>query len=224
MSRIRAVLAASLVGLTALTACSSSGDEPDSAPGGEKPASSPAPKPITGELSQAHLTQALLGNGETIPGYTVHGDKSTTDGPYCGPSDDDSTPGGWVRGSDVDYEYNGSTVNMASLNICLFDTAEDARSAYASWKGQETDKEQKPERPVGDENTLVINPGASDDSVHGYVRSGRVNIRVRIDGATGGDPSGAQAMLSAALKRLQQLQDGKPATVTAAEEQAGARQ
>ncbi|MFJ9416675.1 hypothetical protein ACIRPT_21135 [Streptomyces sp. NPDC101227] len=227
MSRVRAALATALVGLTALTACSSSSDKPDSASdsGGNKPvSSSPAPKPITKELSQAHLTQALLGDGETLPRYTLHGDKSTTEGPYCNKTDDDSTPKGWVRGSDVDYEYNGSTVNMGFLHICLFDTAEDAHSAYASWKGHETSKEQKPKRPVGDENTLVINPGASDDSVYGYVRSGRVNIRVKIDGATGGDPSGAQAMLSATLKRLQQLQDGKPATVTAADEQAGARQ
>ncbi|MEV6881148.1 MULTISPECIES: hypothetical protein [unclassified Streptomyces] len=224
MSRVRAVLATSLVALTALTACSSSSDKPDSASGGNKPASSPEPKPITKELSQAHLTQALLGVGETLPGYTVHSPKSTSEGQSCGTADDDSTPKGWARGSDVDYEYNGSTVNMAALYICLFDTAEDAHSAYASWKGHEANKEQKPKRPVGDENTLVINPGSSDDSVHGYVRSGRVNISVLIDGATGGDPSGAQAMLSAALKRLQQLQDGKPATVTAVDEQAGARQ
>ncbi|GAA0475630.1 hypothetical protein GCM10010361_45070 [Streptomyces olivaceiscleroticus] len=210
--------------MAALTACSSSSDKPDPASDGGKPVSSPAPKPITKDLSQAHLTQALLGNGEVLPGYTLHGDKSTTEGEYCNATDDDSTPKGWVRGSDVDYEYNGSTVNMAFLHICLFDTAEDAHSAYAAWKGDETSKQQKPIKPVGDENTLVINPGASDDSVYGYVRSGKVNIRVKIEGATGGDPSGAQAMLSATLKRLQQLQDGKPATITAADEQAGARQ
>ncbi|MFF9157657.1 hypothetical protein ACF1AB_36170 [Streptomyces sp. NPDC014846] len=225
MSRVRAALATALVGLTTLTACSSSSDKPDSASSGNKPASSsPAPKPIAKELSQAHLTQALLGDGETLPGYTLHGGKSTTEGQYCSKTDADSAPKGWVRGSDADYEYNGSTINMASLHICLFDTAEDAHSAYVSWKGHETNKEQKPKQPVGDENTLVINPGASDDSVYGYLRSGRVNVRVKIDGATGGDPSGAQAMLSATLKRLQQLQDGKPATVTAADEQAGARQ
>ncbi|MEU1120548.1 MULTISPECIES: hypothetical protein [unclassified Streptomyces] len=224
MSRVRVAVTAALVGMAALTACSSSSDKPDPASDDGKPVSSPAPKPITKSLSQAHLTQALLGDGEVPPGYTVHGSKSTTEGQYCNEADDDSIPKGWVRGSDVDYEYNGSTVNMASLDICLFDTAEDAHSAYVAWKGHETKGQQKPKRPVGDENTLVINPGASDDSVYGYVRSGRVNIRVQIDGATGGDPSGAQAMLSATLKRLQQLQDGKPAMVTAADEQAGARQ
>ncbi|APY90470.1 hypothetical protein DCW30_04085 [Streptomyces alfalfae] len=225
MSRVRVALVTVLAGAAALTACSSSSsDEPDPASGGDKPVSSPAPKPITKNLSQAHLTQALLGDGETLHGYTVHDSKSTTEGQYCNERDDDSIPKGWVRGSDVDYEYNGSTLNMASLYICLFDTAEDAHSAYTAWKGHETNKQQKPEQPVGDENTLVINPGASEDSVDGYVRSGRVNIRVQIDGATGGDPSGAQTMLSATLKRLQQLQEGKPATVTAADEQAGARQ
>ncbi|MFE9454170.1 hypothetical protein [Streptomyces sp. NPDC006739] len=77
---------------------------------------------------------------------------------------------------------------------------------------------------MGDESTLVVNPGLSDDSVYGYVRSGRVNIRVRIEGGTAGDPSGTQAMLAATLKRLQQLQDGKAATVTVADEQTAARQ
>ncbi|MEV0437714.1 hypothetical protein AB0I84_22950 [Streptomyces spectabilis] len=224
MSRVRVAFVAVLAGAAALTACSSSSDKPEPTSDGGKAASSPAPKPITKNLAQAHLTQALLGDGEALPGYTVHGSKSTTEGQYCNKRDDDSTPKGWVRGSDVDYEYDGSTVNMAFLNICLFDSAEDAHSAYAAWKGRETNKQQKPKKPLGDENTLVINPGASEDSVYGYVRSGRVNIRVKIDGATGGDPSGAQAMLSATLKRLQQLQGGKPATVTAADEQAGARQ
>ncbi|TSB23333.1 hypothetical protein [Streptomyces benahoarensis] len=223
MSRVLVALASVLVGMAALTACSSSSDKPDSASGGAKPASSPAPKPITKDLAQADLTQALLGDGEMLPGYSLHGDKSTTEGQYCNATDDDSTPKGWVRGSDVAYEYNGSTLNMAFVHICLFDSAKDAHSAYAAWKGNETSKQQDPKHPVGDESTLVINPGASEDSVYGYSRSGKVNIRVKIDGATGGDPSGAEAMLSAALKRLQQLQGGKPATVTAADEQANAR-
>ncbi|GAA3196674.1 MULTISPECIES: hypothetical protein [Streptomyces] len=213
MSRVRVALAAALAGMAALTACSSSNDTP---------ASSPTPKPITKDLTQADLTQALLGDGETLPGYSLHGAKSTTEGQYCNATDDDSTPKGWARGSDVDYEYNGSTLNMASVHICLFDSAQDAHSTYTAWKGNETNKQQHLKHPVGDESTLVINPGASDDSVYGYSRSGKVNIRVKIDGATGGDPSGAEVMLSATLKRLQQLQDGKPATVTAADEQANA--
>ncbi|MFH8350519.1 hypothetical protein [Streptomyces sp. NPDC018045] len=226
MSRIRVTLAAALVGIAALTSCSSSGDKPTSAsggPGGGKPATSPAPKPITKNLAQADLTQALLGNGETLSGWTLHGSKSVTDGQYCDARGNDSPPKGWIRGSDSSYEYNGSTNNMAFVHICLFDTPEDAHSTYMRWKGTEPSKELAPKRPVGDESTMVINPGLSEDSVYGFSRSGRINIRVKIDGGNGGDPSGAQAMLTATLKRLQQLQDGEPASVTATEELATAR-
>lgn len=228
MPRLRAALAIALVGITALTACSSSSEGSGSTDGtqkADKPVAAPAAKPITEELTQAHLTQALLGDGETLPGYSLHGSKSVREGQYCnGEKEADSPPAGWLRGSDSTYEYNGSTNNMASVDICLFGAADDAHRQYTMWKGTEASKEQRPRKPIGDENTLVINPGASDDSVYGYVRSGKVNIRVRIDGATGGDPSGAQAMLAATLKRLQQLQDGTAATVTASDEQAAARQ
>ncbi|AZM51618.1 hypothetical protein DMA15_02645 [Streptomyces sp. WAC 01529] len=227
MSRARLALlpAVALVGLVALTACSSSGDEPDSASstqGGDKQVSPPAPKPITKALTQADLTQAVLGDGEGLPGYTVHGTKEVTDGQYCGPAQDDSVPKGWVRGSDASYEYNGSTLNMADVHICLFGTAKDAHNAYLAWKGAEKSMEQPAKPPVGDESTLVINPGGSEDNVYGYSRSGKVVIRVQVDGNTGGDPSGARAMLGATLTRLQQLQDGKPASATVAEEQAAA--
>ncbi|MBT2396274.1 hypothetical protein [Streptomyces sp. ISL-100] len=227
MSRARVALATALVGFTALTACSSSSEGPTSDSGAQKadkPISAPAPKPITKELAQADLTQALLGDGETLPGWSLHGDKSVTEGTYCNRSEDDSTPAGWVRGGDASYEYNGSTVNMAFVHICLFDSAKDAHSAYATWKGTETSKEQAPKSPVGEESTLVINPGASEDTVYGFARSGKANIRVKIEGGTGDDPSGAQAMLTATLKRLQQLQDGKAATVTAPAEQAASKQ
>ncbi|MGW0533399.1 hypothetical protein [Streptomyces sp. NPDC003032] len=228
MSRVRLALApaVALAGLAALTACSSSGDESDrasDAQGGDKQVSSPAPKPITKALTQADLTKAVLGDDENLPGYTVHGTKDVTDGQYCNPAQDNSVPKGWARGSDASYEYNGSTLNMADVHICLFDTAKNAHNAYVAWKGTEKNKEQPAKPPVGDESTLVINPGSSEDDVDGYSRSGKVVIRVQVDGNTGGDPSGAQAMLSATLKRLQQLQDGKPATVTAAEEQAAAK-
>ncbi|MFJ6699496.1 hypothetical protein ACIQM4_25965 [Streptomyces sp. NPDC091272] len=222
MSRVRLALVTALVGITALAACSSGSDVPDPASGtkdGNKPGAAPAPKPITKTLTQAQLTQALPGDGEMLPGWSLHGDKDVTDGPYCNGSDNDSTPPGWVRGGDSSYEYNGSTNNMAHVAICLFDSAEHAHTAYTGWKGTETDKEQAPKPSVGDESSLVVNPGASEDTVYGYVRSGRANIRVRIEGGTGDDPSGAQATMAATLKRLQQLQDNKAATVTAPDEQ-----
>ncbi|MDI3417463.1 hypothetical protein [Streptomyces luteolus] len=64
-----------LAGIAALTACSGSskGD-------GDKPVAAPAAKPITEALAQAVITQALLGDGETLPGWTLHGDKDVTDG------------------------------------------------------------------------------------------------------------------------------------------------
>ncbi|WP_329394679.1 hypothetical protein [Streptomyces melanogenes] len=224
MPRVRVTLATAFVAMIALSSCSSSGDEPGSTPGapaGGKPtAASPAPKPITKPLPQAALTQALLGDGETLPGWSLHGDKSVVeDGQYCNTSHNDSAPRGWMRGSDASYEYNGSTRNMTHVHICLFDTVENAHAAYLAWKGTEASKEQPLKPPVGDESTLVINPGLSDDTVYGFSRSGRANIRVRVEGGTGGDPSGAQATLAATLKRLQQLQDGKPATVRASDEQ-----
>ncbi|NUL24933.1 hypothetical protein [Streptomyces lunaelactis] len=225
MSRARVALVTALAGIAALTACSSGSDGPTSGSGtqkADKPASTPAPKPITKELAQADITQALLGDGETLPGWSLHGDKDVTDGEYCNRSEDDSTPAGWVRGGDAAYEYNGSTNNMAFVHICFFGSATDAHSAYSAWKGTETSKQQAPKPPVGDESTLVINPGASEDTVYGFARSGKANIRVKIEGGTGDDPSGAQAMLTATLKRLQQLQDGKAATVTAPHEQAAA--
>ncbi|MFI1201666.1 hypothetical protein ACH4VR_19805 [Streptomyces sp. NPDC020883] len=211
--------------MAALTACSSGGDKPSStssAPDGSRSGSSRASKPITKDLAQAGITQALLGDGETLPGWSLHGNKEVGKGESCNTSENDTTPKGWVRGGRAAYEYKGSTRNMAFVHICLFDTAESAHSAYVAWKGTEASKEQPAKPPVGDESTLVINPGASTDSIYGFSRSGRANIRVKIDGGNGGDPSGAQAMLTATLKRLQQIQDGQSATITASDEQATA--
>ncbi|MZD06103.1 hypothetical protein GTW43_13525 [Streptomyces sp. SID5785] len=225
MSRLRVTLAAVLAGTALLTSCSSGGDAADSDHGtrqADKPAAAPAAEPITREISQAHLTQALLGDGENLPGYSLHGDKDVTDGRYCNAAEDaDTAPRGWVRGGDSSYEHNGSTVEMAYIAICLFDSTDAAHRQYTTWKGDGTRKQVTPKKPLGDENTLVA---VGDDSFYGYLRSGRATVRVRVEGGAAGDPSGAQTMLAATLKRLQQLQDGQPATATAADEQAGARQ
>lgn len=215
MSRVRATAVAALLSITSLTSCSSGGSDDGKSVSSGDPGDS---KPITKELTQGEITQALLGTGETLPGWTPHDNKSVTEGQYCTKSEDQASPAGWLRGSDASYEYNGSTLNMSFVHICLFDTTENAKSAYAAWKGTEQSKEQTPKMPVGEETTLVINPGASDDSINAFSRSGKVNIRVKIEG-TGEDTSGARAMLAATLKRLQQVQDGKPATAKAIDEQ-----
>ncbi|WP_367048689.1 hypothetical protein [Streptomyces sp. Je 1-332] len=223
MSRVRVALITALAGTALLTACSSDSNKADTGDQADKQEATPAPKdkPIK-DLSQAHLTQALLGDGEALTGYSLHGDKSVTEGQYCNASPDaDSAPAGWVRGSDSSYEYNGSTVNMAHVTICLFDSADAAHSQFEKWKGTKSSEQHAPKKPIGDENTLMM---VSNDSVYGYVRSGNASIRVRIEGGAAGDPSGTQAMLAATLERLQQLQDGKPATVTAADVQAATRQ
>ncbi|MEV3857638.1 hypothetical protein AB0J38_25325 [Streptomyces sp. NPDC050095] len=73
MSRVHVTLASALVALVALTGCSSGStgaDSSNSTSRADKPAAAPAPKPITVELSQAQLTQALLSDGENLPGWT----------------------------------------------------------------------------------------------------------------------------------------------------------
>ncbi|WP_199546327.1 hypothetical protein [Streptomyces sp. N35] len=232
MPRTRPLLASALIAMATLTACSddqrpaSSGAASDSPKGDKAAAASDTAKPITKNLPQAAITQALLNDGELLPGYELLDDKSVTKGEYCNTTDTDQAPTGWVRGGDADYTYDGSTRNMASVRICLYDSAENAQAAYAAWKGTESDKEQKPSAQIGDESVLVLNPGFSEDNVNGYARSGKAVIRVRMDGHTvdGTDTTGAEATLSATLKRLQQVQAGEPVTVTAVDEQRAAAQ
>ncbi|MCD9144932.1 hypothetical protein [Streptomyces albireticuli] len=202
MSRMRTTALATALGVLALTSCSSGSDEES--------------KPITKQLGQGELTQAVPGVGELIPGwepYRAKGEISKAE--YC--ADKDKSPKGWVRGSEGTYMYKGSTNNMMQVSICLFDTPENAKSSYTEWKGKESDKEEALKKKVGDESVLVVNPGLSKDNVYGFSRSGVVTIRVTFD-YPGGDTTGTQDMLATTLKRLQQVQDGKRATATVAEQ------
>ncbi|MBB5122113.1 hypothetical protein AF335_08710 [Streptomyces eurocidicus] len=208
MSRMRTTVLTVALGTLALTSCSSGSEEE-------------AAKPITTQLGQGELTQAVPGQGELIPGFApYHAKDVISKAEYC--AREDKSPKGWVRGSEGSYLYNGSTTNMMEVSICLYDTAEHAESAYKEWKGKEPDKEQAPKKAVGDETALVVNPGLSESSVYGFTRSGVVTIRVKVDGA-GGDTTGTRDMLATTLKRLQQVQDGKRATATAAEEAKAAK-
>ncbi|MGP9022804.1 hypothetical protein ACT1U9_30920 [Streptomyces sp. BR1] len=200
---------------TALTSCSSSDSGDDSG------------KPITKALGQGDITQALPGSGDGLPGWDpYHGKGVTSDGTYCTATKHDgekeTSPKGWVRGGSTTFIYNGSTDNMMDIDVCEYDTPENAKSGYAAWKGTETKKEQAPKKKLGDESVLLINPGLSEDEAEGYVLSGVVNIRIRLDGAAQ-DTAGVEDMLATTLKRLQQVQDGKRATATAAE-QSGKKQ
>ncbi|MEU1308064.1 hypothetical protein ABZ419_04090 [Streptomyces cinnamoneus] len=211
MSRTRITALTVALAVAALTSCSSGGSEDG------------AGKPITKQLGQGEITQALPGTGEVLPGWEPYkGKRVTSDGTYCSGLKEKTSPKGWVRGGSAWFIYNGSTDNMMDVDICLYDTAENATSAYAAWKGTESDKEQAPKKKVGEETVFVLNPGLSENTVYAFSRSGNVNIRVKLDGA-GGDTTGAQDMLAAALKRLQQVQDGERPTATAGDEAAKTR-
>jgi hypothetical protein len=195
-----------LLGIAALTSCSSdtSGEDAD--------------KPITKQLGQSEIAQALPGSGEVLSGWEPYkGKRVTKDATYCTSSNSAAAPKGWVRGGSAWFIYDGSTDNMMDIGICLYDTAENSKAAYGAWRGKESDKEKALKKQVGEESVLVINPGLSDDTTYALSRSGNVNIRVKIDG-TGGDTTGAEDVLAATLKRLQQVQDGERATATAADQ------
>ncbi|KFG71336.1 hypothetical protein [Streptomyces mutabilis] len=206
MSRKGTAALVVLLGVAALTSCSSDNSEGN------------ADKPVTKQLSQGEITQALPGTGDVISGWEPYKDKRVTkEASYCTASGSTAEPEGWVRGGSAWFVYNGSTNNMMDVSVCLYDTVAHSKAAYAAWRGKEADKEQGLDKPVGEESVLVTNPGHSDDSLSAFSRSGNVNIRVKING-TAGDSTGAQDVLAATLKRLQQVQDGERATATAAEQ------
>ncbi|TLQ39430.1 hypothetical protein [Streptomyces marianii] len=206
MSRKGTAALVVLLGIAALTSCSSDGSREE------------ADKPITKQLGQSEIAQALPGAGEVLSGWEPYkGKRITSDGTYCTSSDSTTASKGWVRGGSAWFTYNGSTNNMMDIGICLYDSPENSTSAYAAWRGKESDKEEALKKKVGEESVLVVNPGLSKDSIYAFARSGNVNVRVKIDG-TGGDTTGVQDVLAATIKRLQQVQDGERATATAAEQ------
>ncbi|MFF4534278.1 hypothetical protein ACFY1P_34025 [Streptomyces sp. NPDC001407] len=208
MSRTRTAVLTLVLCATALTACSSGGSDEEG-------------KPITKQLAQGDITQALPGNNEMPSGWNLRHDKSVSkSGEYCtGGEDDDKSPEGWTRGGSTMYEFNGSTDNMMYVKICQFDTPEHAKSAYSSWKrGKDDDqKEQATKAKVGEESTVVLR----EPSAYAYSRSGTVNIEVKVEESKG-DTTGVEDTLAAIVRRLQQVQDGKRATATAGEEAAKA--
>ncbi|MEW1762401.1 hypothetical protein AB0393_38590 [Streptomyces cyaneofuscatus] len=211
MSRTGTAALVALLGIAALTSCSSD----NSGSAGQE-----SDKPITKQLTQEEIAQALPGSGEVISGWEPYkGKRVTSEATYCTASGG-RAPKGWVRAGSAWFANNGSTDNMMDIGICLYGSAENSKAAYAAWRGKESSKEQNLKKKVGEESVLVANPGASEDTFYAFSRSGNVNIRVKIQG-TGGDSTGAQDVLAATFKRLQQVQDGERPTATAAEQATG---
>jgi hypothetical protein len=218
MTRSRIALPAVLLAALALTSCSSSDGG-----GGDNAGKDETDRSITKQLTQGEITQAIPEGGEAPAGYEL----GNRDKGLPGTADDcthaeGEKPSGWARGGDTDYHYNGSTRSrMMALNICQFDTAEHAKSAYTGWTHRDGLTDHGMKTKVGEETAFLLNKKTG--SAYAYTRSGTVNIEVKLEDA-GGDVTDAHDMLAATLKRLQQVQAGKRATATAAEEAAKAEQ
>lgn len=205
MSRTRIVATSltALAGLVALSGCSSdSGEE--------------AGKPITKPLDQGQIMQALPGAGEVIREWDPYEGKRVSKADHCALVDHPA-PKGWVRAGEAWYIHNGSTDDMADVTICLFDGPENAKSAYTAWQDKDL-KKQDSKETVGEESAFFINPD-TNGTAYALSRSGNVAIKVKVD-HTGGDTTGARDMITATLKRLQQVQDGERATAKAGDEAA----
>ncbi|MFF7730859.1 hypothetical protein [Streptomyces sp. NPDC008001] len=206
-TRTIATSLAALAGLAALTGCSSEAS-------GEG-----AGKPITQQLSQGQITQALPGAGEVISEWEPYRNKGVVKAPDSCALVDSPAPKGWVRAGRASYLHNGSTDDMAYATICLFDGPDNAKSAYAAWQDKNL-QEQDSKDTVGEESVFLVDPDAQG-TVYALSRSGSVAIKVEVQ-HTRGDTTGAHDMIAATLKRLQQVQDGERATATAADEAAKA--
>ncbi|MFE2639504.1 hypothetical protein ACFXKF_32880 [Streptomyces scopuliridis] len=201
----------------ALTSCSSSDD------GDSKAAKDATEQALTKQFTQGEITQAIPEGREAPAGYEL----GNLDKGLPGTADDcthteGEKPPGWTRGGDTSYDYQGSTRSrMMDLNICQFDTAAHAKSAYSGWTHRDGLTEHELKAKVGDETAFLLNKESG--AAYAYARSGTVNVEVKVEDA-GGDVTDAHDMLSATLTRLQQVQSGKRPTATAADEATKAEQ
>ncbi|MFG2295838.1 hypothetical protein [Streptomyces sp. NPDC048603] len=228
MIRRHLAVATTLLACLALSACSAdkAPQEAPSAPAGTPSASGTGEVqpfkddtdvPLTKQLSQGELTQAIPDAKDVVPGYypgSLH--KSMPGEPdNCAPRKG-PTPAGWQRSGRGDYDYQGSTLSRElDLYVCQFDNAEHAKSAYDRWQEREETAPVQVPRRVGEESVFLAYSGSSG-AVYGYSRSGTVVVQVRAHDA-GGDPTDARTVLAATITRLQQVQAGRPATTTAAD-------
>ncbi|MER0476855.1 hypothetical protein ABR737_00540 [Streptomyces sp. Edi2] len=216
MTRSRIAVPALLLAALALSACSSSSP-------GASTDKDDADQPLTKQFSQGEITQAIPERGEAPAGYELSdlgkGRPGTADD--CSHTEGES-PRGWKVGGDTEYFYNGSSRSRKmSLNICQFNTSENAKSAYTAWTHRSGLTDEGTKAKVGEESAFLLKNKSG--SVYAYTRSGTVNIEVKIEDS-GGDATSAHDMLAATLKRLEQVQAGKRPTATAADEAAKAEQ
>ncbi|MGW1636690.1 hypothetical protein [Streptomyces lavendulae] len=217
-----------LLACLALSACAA-----DKEPQGAPPAAAGAPSakgsaaaqpfkddtdvPLTKQLGQSELTQAIPDAPDVVPGYYRGSSHKSRPGTAddCAPRNG-SAPSGWQRAGRGDYDFQGSTLSRElDLDVCQFDSAESAKAAYDRWQDKEERTPVQGSGQVGEES-IFLAYGGSGGSVYGYSRSGTVVARVRLEDA-GGDATDAHDVLAATVKRLQQVQAGRRATATAAE-------
>ncbi|MEU3750836.1 MULTISPECIES: hypothetical protein [Streptomyces] len=235
MTRSHLAISTALLACLALSACSAE-TAPEGAP--SPPAGAPSASgtgepqpfkddtdvPLTRQLSRGELTQAVPDAEDVVPGYypgSLH--KSMPGEPDDCALSDAPAPAGWQRAGSGDYDYRGSTVSRGiDLDVCQFDNAAHAKTAYDRWLDKDETAPVKMPRRLGEESVFLAHSGSSG-TVYGYSRSGTVVARVRVEDA-GGDPTDAHDVLAATIKRLQQVQAGRRATATeiaAAEEARG---
>lgn len=228
MTRSHLAISTALLACLALSACSAE-TAPEGAP--SPPAGAPSASgtgepqpfkddtdvPLTRQLSRGELTQAVPDAEDVVPGYypgSLH--KSMPGEPDDCALSDAPAPAGWQRAGSGDYDYRGSTVSRGiDLDVCQFDNAAHAKTAYDRWLDKDETAPVKMPRRLGEESVFLAHSGSSG-TVYGYSRSGTVVARVRVEDA-GGDPTDAHDVLAATIKRLQQVQAGRRATATATE-------
>ncbi|GAA3389644.1 hypothetical protein [Streptomyces roseoviridis] len=237
MTRSHIALVSALVACFALSACST--DKAPQAPappshagkpsggarggaggatGEPQPFKDDSDVPLAKQLRLSDFTLAVPDAGDVVPGYYPGSLHKSMPGEAddCAPSDGPASPG-WQRSVRGDYDYQGSTVSRGiDLDVCQFDTVAHAKAAYDRMPDRsETAPPVEAPTPVGEESLFLQHTGSSG-TVYGYTRSGTVVARVEVEDASG-DATDARHVLAATIKRLQQVQAGRPPTATAVE-------
>ncbi|MFF2777476.1 hypothetical protein ACFVU3_21505 [Streptomyces sp. NPDC058052] len=143
MSRTRPALTAVLLTCAAVSGCTAGTPDRDAPPasataspaegeGEPQPLEDDSAVPVTRQLSQGDLTRAIPDAEDVVPGYlpgTLH-KRMPGEPDDCAPLDAPA-PARWRRSGSGDDDHQGSTVSHGiDLDVCQFDTAAHAKSAY----------------------------------------------------------------------------------------------